>query len=71
MNHRYRGEGSTQRLESYPTFVVDRILQKRRLKIKEDMPILEKLISIELFDSGLEEDVPLTRKNIKKIQKKQ
>ena len=62
VNHRYKGVGSTKLLESYPTFVIDRILKKRRIKFTEDMPILEKLISIELFDSGLEEDVPLTRK---------
>ena len=42
VNHRYKGVGSTKRLEFYPTFVIDRILQKRRIKFKEDMPILEK-----------------------------
>ena len=42
VNNRYKGVGSTTILESYPTFVIDRILQKRRIKFKEDMPILEK-----------------------------
>ena len=42
VNHRYKGVGSTKLLESYPTFVIDRILKKRRIKFTEDMPILEK-----------------------------
>ena len=42
VNHIYKGVGSTKLLESYPTFVIDRILRKRRIKFTEDMPILEK-----------------------------
>ena len=64
MNHIYKGVGSTKLLESYPTFVIDRILKKNaELSLQKICQFLKKkLISIELFDSGLQEDVPLTRK---------
>ena len=55
-------------MKDYPTFVIDRVLQERKIYFTKDTPRLEQLLDIELHDNGgmLEDDPKQRRKRGKR-----
>ena len=57
LSRAYAEPNATDRLKVYPTFALYRVLQYRASKFNKDTPILgNKLIDIELRDTGMSED---------------
>ena len=68
MSRAYAEPNAADRLKVYETFVIDRVLQYRKIKFTKDTPVLEKLLDIELHDTGMLDDPKKQRKRGANIQ---
>ena len=64
----YVEPNSADRLKAYPTCLIDRMLQERKINFTKDTPMQEKILDIELHDSGgMSSDDPKRKKITKNV----
>ena len=64
----YDEPNSADKLKVYPTYVIDRVLQNRKINFTKDTPMQEKILDLDLHDSGgMSSDDPKRKKKTKNV----